>query len=545
MSAKNSIRRTILYLSLVFFATASLSTLATSCGSDNRKKPVRDTNNTSNSNNANNANNANNLNNENNASNINNINNIDPELCGNGELDPNEVCDPAIENGEGQCPTECPAVSCANSELAGTAESCTARCVVAPFACADEDGCCPAGCDSQSDSDCTNTCGNGMVEGNETCDGDCPTSCDDGNPCTVGALSGSPDTCNVQCEYSPKTQCVNDDGCCPAGCTTQTDNDCACNPTSSCSAQGAECGSVFDGCSLEQCGVCGDEEECDQATNTCIDTSTPIGEACTSTAQCGGSPYDCLPAADIGWIGGYCSRGCSVNSDCGPGAHCSSDAGLCLQSCSSNGECRSDYGCYDFDGDGLNECAPVANGSGAVGDACTYAADCSGGETGDCLRQTFTWYNGYCIESCTTNVDCPSSSHCFDSAICVKSCTTSSSCRTGYICLDSDSDGVKECVPGATGTREVGDPCTGVWQCSGGEHGFCNPEDDDGTIQGGYCFQECGAGGLSCPSGSSCVDVEGDSYCFQDCSTSSDCRTGYTCGSTTASDGSTVDVCWL
>src|SRR6185503_16043644 len=61
------------------------------------------------------------------------------------------------------------------------------------------------------------TCGNGIIEGDETCDGDCPT-CNDNNGCTVDVVNGSPDTCDVSCSRSVITGCADTDGCCPAGC---------------------------------------------------------------------------------------------------------------------------------------------------------------------------------------------------------------------------------------------------------------------------------------------------------------------------------------
>ncbi|MBN1275590.1 DUF4038 domain-containing protein [Candidatus Woesearchaeota archaeon] len=69
-------------------------------------------------------------------------------------------------------------------------------------------------------------CGNGRVEPPETCDGNCPTSCDDGNPCTTDTMTGSPDECNVACAHTQKTSCQDNDGCCPSGCDYQDDNDC-------------------------------------------------------------------------------------------------------------------------------------------------------------------------------------------------------------------------------------------------------------------------------------------------------------------------------
>ncbi|WP_050432666.1 choice-of-anchor Q domain-containing protein [Chondromyces crocatus] len=70
-------------------------------------------------------------------------------------------------------------------------------------------------------------CGDGVVEGGETCDGDCPATCpDDGDACTEEVLSGSPETCDVVCAAAPVTACVSGDGCCPAGCSAPEDLDC-------------------------------------------------------------------------------------------------------------------------------------------------------------------------------------------------------------------------------------------------------------------------------------------------------------------------------
>ena len=53
-------------------------------------------------------------------------------------------------------------------------------------------------------------CGNGVVEPPELCDGDCPTSCDDGDPCTTDSLVGS--GCDRQCIHTRVTACAPDDG---------------------------------------------------------------------------------------------------------------------------------------------------------------------------------------------------------------------------------------------------------------------------------------------------------------------------------------------
>ncbi len=86
--------------------------------------------------------------------------------CNNGVIDPGETCDPP-----GSCPTSCAASAdaCSPNVLVGSAAGCTAACVVQPItACIGGDGCCPAGCDATSDSDCepaTSTSGNGNGSG--------------------------------------------------------------------------------------------------------------------------------------------------------------------------------------------------------------------------------------------------------------------------------------------------------------------------------------------------------------------------------------------
>jgi hypothetical protein len=74
-------------------------------------------------------------------------------------------------------------------------------------------------------------CGNGQVEPGETCDGNCPKSCDDAQACTVDTLNGSADACNAVCSNAPISACGSGDGCCPSGCGGQVDSDCCANPS--------------------------------------------------------------------------------------------------------------------------------------------------------------------------------------------------------------------------------------------------------------------------------------------------------------------------
>jgi hypothetical protein len=144
-------------------------------------------------------------------------------LCGNGAVDDGETCD-----GADSCPTECdaPTDACMTNELEGSAETCDAKCTPKPVtACTPDDGCCPSGCSAPEDTDCP-VCGNGVVEAGETCDGECATTCSDGDACTQDAFVGTAATCNVVCSFLPITSCVGGDGCCAPGCTADQDGDC-------------------------------------------------------------------------------------------------------------------------------------------------------------------------------------------------------------------------------------------------------------------------------------------------------------------------------
>ncbi len=145
--------------------------------------------------------------------------------CGNSVVEPGETCDPP-----GTCPTVCSdGNACTTDTLSGSALNCNAACSYpAIVACQGGDGCCPAGCNANNDSDCTPLCGNSVVESGETCDppSSCPSTCFDGIACTADLLSGSSLTCNASCSNPVITTCTHGDGCCVAGCNALQDNNC-------------------------------------------------------------------------------------------------------------------------------------------------------------------------------------------------------------------------------------------------------------------------------------------------------------------------------
>jgi hypothetical protein len=277
--------------------------------------------------------------------------------CGNGIVETGEACD-------GNCPDSCNDNNvCTRDTVTGSAATCSAQCTyTANATCQSGDGCCPSGCTTANDNDCSSTCGNGVVDASETCDGNCPDSCNDNNVCTRDTVTGSAATCSAQCTYTNITSCQGGDGCCPVGCTAQVDNDCVCNPTTSCAAQGLNCGTIFNGCANVACGTCGNNQSCQN--NVCVN-STPtamVGQACSTTAGCPLGPFAVCYTAAFGFPGGYCTIDCSANRGTCTGDSVCINAGgvgdVCADTCGSNADCRSGYTCQDALGDGTLVCAP-------------------------------------------------------------------------------------------------------------------------------------------------------------------------------------------
>jgi hypothetical protein len=151
-------------------------------------------------------------------------------LCGNGVKDRGETCDPVAS-----CATTCDDQAPGTLDtMVGLPDTCDVDCRHTVIEdCVDGDGYCPAGCSRSTDADCSQTCGNGVVESpQETCDVApaivCPTSCDDVDACTLDVLTGSSQNCNVVCSHPPIVQCIDGDNCCAPGCDCTTDMDCPC-----------------------------------------------------------------------------------------------------------------------------------------------------------------------------------------------------------------------------------------------------------------------------------------------------------------------------
>jgi hypothetical protein len=412
-------------------------------------------------------------------------------LCGNGELDPGESCDPSIAATEaGACPASCSAGGCEVATLTGTPLSCNARCVVEPVACADGDGCCPIGCDSASDAECTNTCGDGQVDSPETCDGDCISNC--GDACGGLTLAGAATTCSARCVAGAPVGCNSGDGCCPVGCTADEDNDCD---------AAATCGD----------GVVDQGESCD---GNCP-TSCPSAGAC-SVARLSGSAAtcdaQCLDFNVTSCVGGdgCCPSGCAPETD----ADCSMTCG--------NGSIEAGETC---DGNCPTSCAApnACTIATLVGAANTCSAACQQRAVTSC-----TSGDGCCPAGCAfaTDSDC--------------ACTPKTCAEVGAQCGSVDNGcgqmiqcpmctggrtcSQNTCITSQPGNGTVGALCVGDSNCAQGL--VC-----DTLVAGGYCTQVCDFMTSTCPAGSTCglISMAVTFGCGRICTSAAECEGAQTC----------------
>jgi hypothetical protein len=264
--------------------------------------------------------------------NANNDNNCSP-VCGNSVLETGETCEPPMS-----CPTECDGANpCQVGTLIGSADECTAECQFSDITdCLDADGCCPATCNANNDGDCQPVCGNDVIEPGETCDPEvsCPADCDDGNSCTTDGITGVPAECNVVCSYVAVAGCLDDDGCCPAGCDATTDNDCS----ASCDNGTVEPGETCD--PPATCPVdCDDSNECTDDLMT--GSADNCNVACSHTAIINCVDDDlCCPAGCNANSDNNCSATCD-NGAVEPGETCDPPA-TCPVDCDDSDSCTTD-----------------------------------------------------------------------------------------------------------------------------------------------------------------------------------------------------------
>ena len=233
-------------------------------------------------------------------------------------------------------------------------------------------------------------CGDGAINGNETCD--------DGN---VSDGDGCSSVCQVETGYSCSGA--------PSVCGCSIDATCSNNVAGTYCATGAGANSCATAGGIgspipADHGVCGGASgsigapeaacstgACNPANNTC---AAADGGACTDNSQC--SSNNCLTISQICAPAG----GCSVDGDCASGRYCDGNH-LCQpklsnsSACTANGQCASSvcdgdqfcgYGnghgaCTDLTATTLcrsGSCSASSHLCVETGDGCVVDADCSG-----------------------------------------------------------------------------------------------------------------------------------------------------------------------
>jgi len=278
------------------------------------------------------------------------------------------------------------------------------------------------------------TCGNGIREGSEACDGGAcctatctvaadGTACSDGNACTRG------DQCQAgRCLSGPPTTCIASDACHAPG---------TCNPaTGACSnpsqPNGTPCDdgnacSTGDACTAGICAgtpmICDDHNPCTSdtcANGTCVNTDNTTacddGNACTTGDRC---------------TGGRCVGGASL--DCDDHNACTTDACAPATACSHT---------------------PVP-GCVCEADACTTCRDQCATTATSCSDGCWSAFTS-CLAGCTTTYCAPFCQ--VDLGRCLSACPTAPPCQDacdaasgcGPACTpltpanDTDGDGVPD-----------------------------------------------------------------------------------------------------
>jgi hypothetical protein len=339
------------------------------------------------------------------------------------------------------------------------------------------------------------SCGNGVVEPGESCDppGTCPTECPN-HGCTTFRLDGRATACTAVCVESGKqAACVPDDGCCPAGCTANQDNDClavcdngvkegkeTCDPLSSCPAS-----CPAQGCQLRKLvnpGTCAAV-----CVNDRLQTSCASGDGCCPAGCDSTNDKDC----DV-----VCGNGIKEKGEtCDPPSSCPTSCppmgcqlrelvkgGTCQAACQSAGmqqACVGGDGCCPAECNSSNDSdCPPRCGNGVVerGETCEPVAECQRRQTacqsdqntirtgkGDPNACTFECGaspracgpgDGACPSGCSVDPDClPRPTDCVHIQFCHKPTQPNQNlliCITNDDPRCTDSERVAECARDAT-----------------------------------------------------------------------------------------------
>ena len=327
-------------------------------------------------------------------------------------------------------------------------------------------------------------CGDGVKNGAEICDGDCPKDCSMPASCMTASLKGSPEECTAECVIDKITACSSGDGCCPEGCVNATDSDCSkscgdgtvdapekCEPMSKdrpCPRTASDCGPAKE---CTQNVVTGSADQCSAECTSVPITKPADGDGCCPSGANASNDDDCETKCGDGVVTG--NETCDTKSSskpcptsCDDGKACTKDSpkgSACTAACeytpitsAANGDgccpngatAATDNDCMPSCGDGAvsqgEECDPLAPGWTGLCDSKT------------CKRNRFTACNSesmcgglncvveVCTTSCFDDSDCVTPPGIGPAACwpiiageisrCVLPCSADSQCPSGLVC---------------------------------------------------------------------------------------------------------------
>jgi regulation of enolase protein 1 (concanavalin A-like superfamily) len=437
---------------------------------------------------------------------------------------PTEACTVATCKADGKCgiALATDGTPCDDGDACTTDTCQTGGCVGAAITCNDGNSCTTDGCDPATGCKVTphkGSCDDGSVctVGDTCTDGACVSgaakTCDDGEPCTddscdvTGGCVSVPnsitctdgdacttgDFCHVGfCAPGTPTSCDDGEGCTIDSCNTVTG--CAHLPSSAACDDGNACTSG-DACSL---GVCASGSAI-----SCNDNNVCTDDSCDPTSGCG-HVANTAKCDD----GNKCTTGeACANKTCGGGVSTSCDDG---KGCTTD-FCDAKTGCYHL----------AANGTCSDNDPCTAGDYC---QAGNCAAgSSYVCDDGIACttDSCDGAGGCTYS---YSDALCNDSnpCTTDSCqtgigckhfaaagpCEDGNPCTTGDTCGAGTCQGGTVKTCDDGNPCT---------TDSCDPVD-------GACKGVAGNNGTVCDDKNACTvsDVCGSGTCAGTAKTCSD-----------------------
>jgi len=471
-----------------------------------------------------------------------------PPVCGNEELEGDELCDDGnTDDGDG-CSANCLSVErCGNGYLdTPIGETCD-----------DGNSLNGDGCSADCRSD--ETCGNGLVDigVGEVCD---DGNTEDGDGCSADCMMGP--VCGDGAVHTPE-QCddgnmVGGDGCSADCLSNETCGNFVVDPGEECDDGNFDAG---DGCSavctFERCGngILEAGEECDDG--NAVDGDGCEGDCaftCAAASDCDDGMV-CNGAEDCDVSAHLCTAGMppAAGTACGGGLVCR--GGSCVSAACGNGAREGAEQCDDgnsVDGDGCdNDCTF----------SCAAAADCD-----DANACTGTESCNTTLHTCQAGTPLADGAACGTGRVCRGGACITPVCGDGFVegaeqCDDAngtDGDGCdSDCTFSCSAAADCDDAnlCNGAETCRAATHtcGAGTPPADGvscgvGLVcRGGACVMPvCGNGllefGELCDDGNSTNGDGCENDCTFSCATDGECGDGRFCNGTETCN-TTTHVC--